>query len=124
MFERMTSSSNARVSNRCDRPLARPELILFDEPSLGLAPKVDDEVYSAIRRFKVQGQTMPPVKQFANFVLTLADHANALQNSRIAMSGSAKTLVKHTPVRDPYIGISANSPITPKTIPSRLPGRD
>ncbi len=84
--------------------MARPKVILMDEPSLGLAPKLVDEVYAIIRHLKKQGRTMVLVEQFANIALKVADYAYVLENGRITFSGTADELLKDERVRQAYIG--------------------
>lgn len=86
--------------------MARPEVILLDEPSLGLAPKLVDEVYDIIRTLQVEGRTMLLVEQFANIALSVADSAYVLENGRIVLSGSGRDLLNNTRVREAYIGVS------------------
>ena len=86
--------------------MAAPEVLLLDEPSLGLAPKLVDEVYATISRLRGQGRTMLLVEQFANIALSVADVAYVLENGRIVLSGSGRDLLNSPRVRDAYIGAS------------------
>lgn len=86
--------------------MAAPEVLLLDEPSLGLAPKLVEEVYATIGRLRRQGRTMLLVEQFANIALGVADVAYVLENGRIVLSGSGPDLLNNPRVRDAYIGAS------------------
>lgn len=84
--------------------MAKPEVILLDEPSLGLAPKLVGEVYAIIRKLRAKGRTMLLVEQFANIALSVADSAYVLENGRIVLSGHAGDLLNDPRVRAAYIG--------------------
>lgn len=86
--------------------MAAPEVLLLDEPSLGLAPKLVKEVYATIGRLRRQGRTMLLVEQFANIALGVADVAYVLENGRIVLSGSGPDLLNNPRVRDAYVGAS------------------
>jgi branched-chain amino acid transport system ATP-binding protein len=84
--------------------MADPAILLLDEPSLGLAPKLVDDVYTIVRRLKQRGTTMLLVEQFANIALSVADRAYVMENGRITLSGQARELLDDQRVRDAYIG--------------------
>ena len=84
--------------------MATPQVLLLDEPSLGLAPKLVEEVYAIIGRLREQGRTMLLVEQFANIALGVADVAYVLENGRIVLSGSGQELLNSPRVRDAYVG--------------------
>ena len=84
--------------------MATPQVLLLDEPSLGLAPKLVKEVYAIIGRLREQGRTMLLVEQFANIALGVADVAYVLENGRIVLSGSGQELLNSPRVRDAYVG--------------------
>ncbi len=86
--------------------MAAPEVLLLDEPSLGLAPKLVEEVYAIIGRLRRQGRTMLLVEQFANIALSVADVGYVLENGRIVLSGSGPQLLNDPRVRDAYVGVS------------------
>jgi branched-chain amino acid transport system ATP-binding protein len=84
--------------------MLRPELLLLDEPSMGLAPKLVSEVFEIILRLKQQAVTMLLVEQFALAALGVADYAYVLENGRVSSQGSAAQL-KHDPkVAEAYLG--------------------
>ena len=86
--------------------MAAPDMLLLDEPSLGLAPKLVEEVYATIGRLRGQGRTMLLVEQFANIALRVADVAYVLENGRIVLSGDGSELLNSPRVRDAYVGPS------------------
>jgi len=86
--------------------MASPKVILLDEPSMGLAPRLVDEVYEIIRRLRAEGRTMLLVEQFANIALSVADAAYVLENGRIVLHGSAEELLRNPRVRAAYVGTS------------------
>jgi branched-chain amino acid transport system ATP-binding protein len=85
--------------------MAAPEVLLLDEPSLGLAPKLVEEVYSIIGRLRRQGRTMLLVEQFANIALRVADVGYVIENGRIVLSGSGADLLNSARVRAAYVGV-------------------
>jgi branched-chain amino acid transport system ATP-binding protein len=85
--------------------MGAPELIMFDEPSLGLAPKVVQEVLHAIRVLHGKGLTILLVEQNVAVSLKLAQHACVLENGRIVMRGSGETLLHDDRVRQAYLGL-------------------
>jgi branched-chain amino acid transport system ATP-binding protein len=84
--------------------MLNPDVILLDEPSMGLAPILVDEVFRIILRHKEQGVTMLLVEQFAAAALNVADYGYVMENGRIVVHGAAESL-KHDPaVRAAYLG--------------------
>ncbi|WP_298957004.1 ABC transporter ATP-binding protein [uncultured Methylobacterium sp.] len=84
--------------------MLRPEILLLDEPSMGLAPKLVEEVFRIIRRLKEEQVTMLLVEQFAMAALGVADHAYVLENGRIRFQGPAAQLRNDPQVRAAYLG--------------------
>jgi branched-chain amino acid transport system ATP-binding protein len=84
--------------------MARPRLILMDEPSLGLAPRIAEEVYDRIRRISAEGVTVLLVEQ--NTVLALGNAARGyvLDHGRVAIAGAAQDLLRDPRVREAYLG--------------------
>ena len=72
--------------------LAGPLVLLLDEPSLGLAPKVVDEVFAGIERFRDQGTAVVLVEQYVHRSLALADHAVVLERGRVGFAGPTSSL--------------------------------
>ncbi|MBI3452849.1 MAG: ABC transporter ATP-binding protein [Rhodospirillales bacterium] len=85
--------------------MGRPELIMFDEPSLGLAPTVVQEVFRVIRRLNDEGITIILVEQNVAVSLKLADRAYVLENGRIVLAGTGEELLNDDRVRQAYLGL-------------------
>ena len=83
-----------------------PEVVLLDEPSMGLAPILVDEVFRIIQRLKSEGVTMLLVEQFAAAALAVADYGYVLENGRIATHGEASKLKDDPGVKAAYLGVS------------------
>ena len=84
--------------------MARPKLCIFDEPSLGLAPKVVDEVERTLARIKSEGTTILLVEQNASMALRLADRAYVFEAGEIVLHGSGQELQAHPEVSKAYLG--------------------
>ncbi len=84
--------------------MLKPEVILLDEPSMGLAPILVEEVFRIIARLKEQGVTMLLVEQFAAAALNVADYGYVLENGRIAAHGEAEKLKNDPAVKAAYLG--------------------
>ncbi|MHB2206513.1 ABC transporter ATP-binding protein [Methylobacterium sp. CM6257] len=84
--------------------MLRPEILLLDEPSMGLAPKLVEEVFRIIRLLKAEQVTMLLVEQFAMAALGVADHAYVLENGRIRFQGPAQQMRNDPAVRAAYLG--------------------
>jgi branched-chain amino acid transport system ATP-binding protein len=84
--------------------MLNPEVILLDEPSMGLAPILVEEVFKIIGRLKEQGVTMLLVEQFAAAALAVADYGYVLENGRIAVHGPAAQLRDDPAVKAAYLG--------------------
>jgi branched-chain amino acid transport system ATP-binding protein len=85
--------------------MGSPSLIMFDEPSLGLAPNTVQEVLHIIRRLHSDGLTILLVEQNVAVSLRLSQHGYVLENGRIVMSGSGEALLKDDRVRQAYLGL-------------------
>ena len=85
--------------------MANPKLLMFDEPSLGLAPIVVSEVMKLIKNIAKDGTTVLLVEQNVRQSLKLADRAYVLENGRIIMEGKGKELLDSPEVRKAYLGI-------------------
>ncbi len=84
--------------------MARPKVMLLDEPSMGLAPVIVQEVFETIRRLKAAGTTMLLVEQFARSALEVADRAYVMERGRIAVSGTPAELRRDERVIAAYLG--------------------
>jgi branched-chain amino acid transport system ATP-binding protein len=84
--------------------MARPKVMLLDEPSMGLAPVIVQEVFRTIRRLKAEGMTMLLVEQFARAALEVADHAYVMERGRIVVEGTPAELSRDERVLAAYLG--------------------
>lgn len=84
--------------------MSEPKLLMLDEPSLGLAPKIVGEVFDIILRLKEEGITMLLVEQNAFLALKVSDYAYVLENGKIAMQGKAKDMIGNDEIRKKYLG--------------------
>jgi len=84
--------------------MLNPEVFLLDEPSMGLAPILVEEVFNIISRLKAQGVTMLLVEQFAAAALKVADYGYVLENGRISVHGPADKLKDDPAVKAAYLG--------------------
>ena len=85
--------------------MGRPQLIMFDEPSLGLSPALVQDVFRVIKRLHDEGLTIILVEQNVAGSLKLAHHAYVLENGRIVMSGRGEDLLHDDRVRQAYLGL-------------------
>jgi branched-chain amino acid transport system ATP-binding protein len=84
--------------------MLNPEVVLLDEPSMGLAPILVEEVFKIIENLKSQGVTMLLVEQFAAAALNVADYGYVLENGRISVHGEASRLKNDPAVKAAYLG--------------------
>ena len=87
--------------------MARPRLLLLDEPSLGLAPLLVREVFQSLKAIREQGVTIVLVEQNVLHALAIADRAFVLETGRITLSGAATELASDVRVRDRYLGLAS-----------------
>ena len=87
--------------------MSRPKLMMLDEPSLGLAPLVVQDIFSIIREINRQGVTVLLVEQNANMALKIADLAYVLETGTITMSGTGSELLADSRVKEAYLGKSS-----------------
>src|SRR5262249_56383499 len=85
--------------------MARPKLILLDEPSMGLAPVLVEQIFAIIRDLKARGLTTLLVEQNANAALAIADRGYVMETGRIVMSGPGTELLDNPRVQSAYLGI-------------------
>jgi branched-chain amino acid transport system ATP-binding protein len=84
--------------------MAAPRLLLLDEPSMGLAPKVVYQVFEVVRGLKAEGVTVLLVEQNARMALSVADRAYVLENGAVALAGKAADLKNDPAVQRTYLG--------------------
>ncbi|MEX9906996.1 high-affinity branched-chain amino acid ABC transporter ATP-binding protein LivF [Providencia rettgeri] len=84
--------------------MSQPELLLLDEPSLGLAPIIIMQIFDTIQQLREEGMTIFLVEQNANQALKLADRGYVLENGHIVLEDSGKALLANEAVRSAYLG--------------------
>jgi len=82
-----------------------PRLLMFDEPSLGLAPLLVQEIFHIVQRINQEGVTVLLVEQNVKQTLNICDHAYLLENGRIVLEGSGKELLNNDYVKQAYLGM-------------------
>lgn len=85
--------------------MAGGKLVLLDEPSMGLAPLIVEEIFRTIEIIRKEGSTVLLVEQNANMSLNIADRAYVLEHGRISITGSGKGLLKNPRVMEAYLGV-------------------
>lgn len=86
--------------------MAKPKLLLLDEPSLGLAPLLVEEIFNIVQRVnQEEGVTILLVEQNARAALSIAQHGYILENGRIVMDGSSESLLNNPDVQEFYLGL-------------------
>ena len=84
--------------------MSRGQVLLLDEPSMGLAPKLVQEIYQVLRDINRQGVTIVLVEQNANLALRLAHRAAVLETGTITLTGASAELLENSRVRAAYLG--------------------
>ena len=84
--------------------MCQPELLLLDEPSMGLSPLLVDQVFSIIQDLHKRGITVLLVEQNAGKALAVSDRAYVLETGRIVLSGTGKELAESPEVKKAYLG--------------------
>ena len=85
--------------------MTRPRLLMLDEPSQGIMPKLVDEIFDAVVTIRAGGTTVLIVEQRLTECLAIADRGYVLQTGRVVISGSAREVLEHTDVRKAYLGV-------------------
>jgi branched-chain amino acid transport system ATP-binding protein len=85
--------------------MSRPELLLLDEPSMGLAPRIVEQIFSTIAALKRSGATILLVEQNAMAALRIADRGYVLESGRVALAGPAAELLADDKVKAAYLGL-------------------
>ena len=89
--------------------IAQPQLILLDEPSLGLSPKLVEDIFTIIARINAErGVSMLLVEQNASVALAVADFGYIMESGRIVIDGSAERLAADPDVREFYLGVGGS----------------
>jgi branched-chain amino acid transport system ATP-binding protein len=84
--------------------MSRPQLLLLDEPSLGLAPKIVSEIFNIVTELNKEGTTVLIVEQNANRALEIAHRAYVLETGNIVLSDTGKALLTNPKVKEAYLG--------------------
>jgi branched-chain amino acid transport system ATP-binding protein len=90
--------------------MARPSVLLLDEPSLGLAPLAVNKVFETVSELAKEGVTILLVEQMVHKALSVADHVHVLSRGSIVLHGPADEVAGHPAVRDVYLGAAATAP--------------
>lgn len=85
--------------------MSRPKLLTMDEPSLGLAPILVEQVFDIIRRIHEEGRTILLIEQNARAALDVADYGYILESGEIVLEGPGAELAQNDDVRKAYLGI-------------------
>jgi branched-chain amino acid transport system ATP-binding protein len=85
--------------------MAKPKILMMDEPSLGLAPVLIKEIFTTIRKIAEQGTTVLLVEQDVQHSLSISDRGYVLEHGRIVMEGTGKELLDNPQIREAYLGI-------------------
>ena len=85
--------------------IANPKLLLLDEPSLGLAPKIKNTIFEAINQIKNEGTTILLIEQDAMLAMDVAENIHVLEDGKIEMRGTAEQLKKEPRIKKVYLGI-------------------
>jgi branched-chain amino acid transport system ATP-binding protein len=87
--------------------MSNPKVVLLDEPSLGLAPQLIEEIFASIRRLKEERRlTVLLVEQNATLALSIADHGYVMENGRIVLEGPAAALQQNSDIKEFYLGLN------------------
>ena len=89
--------------------MSEPKLLMLDEPSLGLAPAVVDQLYDALYKLHEEGLTLLLAEQSIPLALAIADYAYVLQTGRTVLQGTAEELEKDAQVQEIYLGIKSSA---------------
>jgi branched-chain amino acid transport system ATP-binding protein len=84
--------------------MSRPRLVLFDEPSLGLAPNIVEKIFDIIKQIRTEGVTVVMVEQNALAALELSDRAYVMEQGRVSLSGTGLALLEDPHVQKAYLG--------------------
>jgi branched-chain amino acid transport system ATP-binding protein len=85
--------------------MALPKLLMFDEPSLGLAPILVSEIFRIVKMINEQGMTVLLVEQNVRHTLAMCDRAYVLENGRITLTGTGKEFLNNEKIREAYLGM-------------------
>ena len=90
--------------------MSRPKMILLDEPSMGLAPQIVEEIFEIVRKLNAtEGVSFLLAEQNTNIALRYADYGYILENGRVVMDGEARSLADNEDVKEFYLGMAEGS---------------
>jgi len=98
------SGGESQMLNVARALMSRPELLLLDEPSLGLAPKLVLILFKTLRQLREEGITILLAEQHVHQALTLCDRAYVIETGRVALEGSANELLRNEEIKKKYLG--------------------
>ena len=98
--------------------MGKPRLLMLDEPSLGLAPRIVQEMLDVIGGLRAHGVSTLLVEQNARAALALADYGYVLENGRIALQGPAGELANNPRIAQSYMGMTTSDAIAPAAVPN------
>ncbi len=84
--------------------MSQPKIMMLDEPSLGLAPIIVQEIFEILKKINEEGTTILLIEQNANMALKIADQAYVMETGRIAMEGSGEALLRNDEIQSAYLG--------------------
>ena len=84
--------------------MARPKILLLDEPSMGLAPILVKEIFQIIKDINAEGTTVLLVEQNAKMALSIADRGYVMETGKIVMSGTGAELIESSDIQKAYLG--------------------
>jgi branched-chain amino acid transport system ATP-binding protein len=99
-----------------------PKLVILDEPSMGLAPKVLKSVFDAVRMMHAQGKTILLVEQNARAGLRLSTHGVVLENGQVRLAGTGKEVLEHPEIGALYLGGAVSGPGGSRAVPGQEGG--
>jgi len=99
------SGGEAQMLSIARALMSEPKMLLFDEPSLGLAPMIVEKVFQVIKTLKQRGITILLVEQHVQHALELADYAYVLENGRIVLEGEGQELLENPHLKRHYLGL-------------------
>jgi branched-chain amino acid transport system ATP-binding protein len=98
------SGGEQQMVAMCRALMAKPKVLLMDEPSMGLAPVLVDQVFEIIKQIRALGTTIFVVEQNANMALSIADRGYVIQTGEVVLADTAENLLKNPLMREAYLG--------------------
>jgi branched-chain amino acid transport system ATP-binding protein len=85
--------------------MSNPQLLILDEPSQGLSPKLTAEIFEAVKELKKQGLSILLAEQNVNYALKIADEAYVMETGKITLKGKGEMLLKDKHVKEAFLGL-------------------